>query len=240
MLDIQNVTKRFGGLTAVRDVSMKLEKGEVLGIIGPNGSGKTTLLNLISGIYEPSRGSIFLENERIDNLRPHERARRGIARTFQIPKPFAKISVLENMLLPAIAIQSSLPTREPLSSVKSRANELLELVGLAGLKDENAGSLSGGQQKLLDFVRALMLEPKVVLGDEILAGVHPEIRAKLIPIIATMAKEGKSFALVSHEIGFIMEVSEKIMFMVAGQKIVEGTPDDVRKDERVVQAYLGR
>lgn len=235
MLKVEGVTKKFGGLIAVNNVSLSVETGEIFGIIGPNGAGKTTLLNLISGVYGCDDGRIYIEKERIDQLRPNEIAKKGIARTFQIPRPFRKMTVLENMLVPAFAI---FPERD-VKKIESRAIELLDLVGLTGLKNEYGGNLSGGQQRLLDFVRALMLDPKIMLLDEVSSGVHPTLEKKIIRLIKMMRSEGKSVVMISHDIAFLMPLCDRVAFMNVGRKVIEGTPDEIKKSKLVIDAYLG-
>jgi len=234
MLKIENVTKRFGGLVAVDHVTMTIEDSQRFGIIGPNGSGKTTLLNLITGLYEPDAGSIYVDGTRIDGLYPHQVAALSVGRTFQIPKPLSKLTVFENLLVAPKALKL---TSDPEALFK-RADNLLETVGLTSLKDELAGNLSGGQQKLLEIIRVLIFDPKILLLDEPTAGVHPTLKKKFYDLVRK--EKGKLFLIVSHDIKTVFVVCERIAVLSAGAKIVEGTPDEIRNDSEVIEAYLGK
>lgn len=234
LLRIVDVTKTFGGVVALNDVSISADGGTIVGLIGPNGAGKTTLLNVINGVLEPDSGKVYLKDERIDGVKPYVLARKGVGRTFQVPRIFRRLTVIENVITPVIHRGK---LRE---SVKDRARELLKFVRLAEKSDQYAGELSGGQQKLLEFARSLMPDPDLVLMDEPFAGVHPEIKSFMIERIKELnAKQGKTFVIVSHDMPVVSELCQTVIVMNAGMKLVEGEPGRVLEDERVVQAYLG-
>jgi len=234
MLEVMNLTKRFGGLLAVNNLSLRLEKGTILGLIGPNGAGKTTVINTITGIYRPDSGSIHFKKERIDGLPIHETVRRGIGRTFQITELFRNLTVTQNMLVPATWQIKKL--REPCK----RADELLEFFELRHMKDEMAANLSGGQQKLLDLAVVSMLDPELLLLDEPFFGVHPVLKKKILDKVKVMHQEmGKTFVIISHDIATVMYCCESVVVMSAGEIIAFGTPNEIQKDERVIEAYLG-
>jgi ABC-type branched-subunit amino acid transport system ATPase component len=233
LLAIDTVTKRFGGLVAVKEVTLRLGAGTTLGLIGPNGSGKTTLLNVINGVYKPDHGSITLAGRRVEGWRPHRLAELGLLRTFQTARVFSTVTVLGNMLVPLTHQGVARSTAE------DRALELLDLVGLADMKEEAASELSGGQHKLLEFARALMPEPRLVLMDEPFAGVHPKIKQTMFEAINHARREGTAFIVVSHEIPELIGLSNRLICMNNGQAICEGRPDEVTSDPTVVEAYLG-
>lgn len=230
------LTKSFGGLVAIKDVSFQLRKGEGMGLIGPNGSGKTTLLNTINGIYAPDSGSISLNGEYVHGLKPHELAKRGIARIFQAPsRLFYRMTVLENMLVPPCATKISHRPEDCLD----KAKKLLEFVGLAEKTNAEARNLSGGQQRLLEFARALMLNPSIMLLDEPFAGVHPRIKEEMINRIRDLHEQGVGFMLVSHELIPVLGLCSRVMVLCEGEVVADDTPEKIRKDAKVVKAYLG-
>jgi branched-chain amino acid transport system ATP-binding protein len=234
LLRVSNLTKRFGGITAVDHLSFDIGDNEILGIIGPNGSGKTTTLNCINGIYRVDEGEILFQGNSLQGAPPHEIARMGIGRTFQVPKIFKKISVLENMLSPV------LNSNESDNILKNRASALLEMVGLSDLKDHLGEELSGGQQKILELARILMFDPILILLDEPFAGVHPLLRMKFHEMIISLHQKKKSFILVSHDLPSLYLLSSRIIVLNNGMKIAEGSPKEIQRNEAVIEAYLGR
>jgi branched-chain amino acid transport system ATP-binding protein len=249
MLEVKEVEKNFGGLTAVSDCSLKVEEGSITGLIGPNGAGKTTLFNVITGHYKPDKGEIVFQGQGIDGLLPHQIFHKKIYRTFQITREFSQMTVLENvMLMPDHQIGEKVwntwfrpaSVRRQEKAIKEKALEVLEFVELIDLKDEYAGSLSGGQKKLLELARSMMAEPKMVLLDEPGAGVNPTLMRKLIANIKKLCEEKKiTFFLIEHDMDLIMNLCNPVIVMSEGKKLAEGTPDEIKKDERVLEAYLG-
>ena len=231
ILEVQDVTKRFGGVTAVNHCSLALAPGKIYGLIGPNGSGKTTLFNCITGLEQRDDGEICYKGERIDGLKPHQVARLGIGRTFQIIRIFPELSALENLLVVA---------REPFEAAQRRALEMLRLVTLHQLQNEYAGNLSYGQQKLLEFARVLMTDPELILLDEPAAGVNRTLLNDLLGVIRELRSQGKTIFIVEHDMKVVMDLSETIFVLDYGEKIAEGPPAKIQKDERVMEAYFGR
>lgn len=233
-LSVHDVHKHFGGVVALNGVSFELDEGDILGLIGPNGSGKTTLVNTISGFYPIDRGQILFKRERIDRFSPDEIARRGVGRTFQLTKTFNRMSVMENMLVPALAVG-----RRSSKDAEEQALVILKSLKIDHLKGEYGRNLSGGQQKLLEFGKMLMLDPEMVLLDEPFAGVHPDVLAQMFRNILQLKAEKKAVILVSHDMHSIFSLCDRIMALDKGEKIVEGTGEEVKADERVIHAYLG-
>ena len=231
ILEVREVTKRFGGVTAVDRCSLGLAPGKIYGLIGPNGSGKTTFFNCITGLEPRDDGEIRYKGERIDGLKPHRVARLGIGRTFQIIRVFPELTALENLLV---------VTGLPFDVAHRRAEELLELVTLDRLQDEYAGNLSYGQQKLLEFARVLMTDPDLILLDEPAAGVNRTLLNELLQAIRNLRAQGKTIFVVEHDMKVIMDLSEKIFVLNYGEKIAEGPPELIQSDERVIEAYFGR
>jgi len=233
LLRVKNVTKSFKGLIALNDVSFEVEENALLGIIGPNGAGKTTLFNVMTGIYDPDSGEVLFKGDRISGLRPHQIARKGIGRTFQISRIFLDMTLLENMITPTLYRRNW--NKE---EIEKRAIELLNSVGLKYIN--NLGrELSVGQQKLLEFVRVLMQDPEVILMDEPFVGVNPAIKMKLSEQILKLHKEGKTFIIISHDIPSITEICERVIVMSSGRIVAEGSPEEIVEDPRVIEAYLG-
>ena len=241
LLETRGLAKHFGGVVAVDGLDLSVEAGEVRGLIGPNGSGKTTTINLISALYRPDAGEIRLDGERIERRRPHEIAGRGVARTFQIAKLFGNMTVLENVLVPALAALDRGADR-PMSEILVGARRLLDLVTLEPMRDALARELSGGQAMLAQLARAFMVHPlHLLLLDEPFAGLHPTIRAIIIEAVVRMNREeGVTVLVVSHEMAELRRLCSRVSVMHEGALIAEGTLDEVANDARVLEAYLGR
>lgn len=241
LLETRGLTKRFGGLVAVDGLGLAIGAGEVRGLIGPNGSGKTTTVNLLSGLYRADAGAIYLRGERLDRLRPHEIAGRGVARTFQIPKLFGNMTVIENVLVPALA-ELDRPHGRPLPEILDRARRLLDFVLLDRLRHGLAKELSGGQAMLLQIGRALMVHPlHLLLMDEPFAGVHPTIKDTIMETILRMNREEHvTFLIVSHEMATLRRLCPRVSVMHEGRLIAEGPLEEVANHALVLEAYLGR
>jgi ABC-type branched-subunit amino acid transport system ATPase component len=241
LLETRGLTKRFGGLVAVDGLPLAVRPTEVRGLIGPNGSGKTTTVNLLSGLYRADAGEIELRGERIDRLRPHEVSARGVARTFQTPKVFGNMTVLENVLLPALAALDR-GGRRPRSEILEHARGLLEFVTLDRQRHALAKELSGGQSMLLQIARGLMVRPiHLFLMDEPFAGVHPTIKDTIMETILRMNRaEGVTFLIVSHEMATLRRLCERVSVMHEGKLIAEGSFEEIANHAAVLEAYLGR
>ncbi|MDQ3810187.1 MAG: ATP-binding cassette domain-containing protein [Chloroflexota bacterium] len=237
-LRFEGVTKRFGGTLAVDAVSTSLAAGEIYGLIGPNGSGKTTLVNLVSGLLPLDRGRIMFDGRAIERARPHQMAALGVVRTFQMPKSFGSLTVLDNLLVPLSADHR----REPMVSARARAAEALAWTGLDHLADAAAATLSGGQTMLLQFARALMHDPvRLLLLDEPFAGVAPVIKERMIETIVRLKRErGATALLVSHELATVRQLCTRVGVMNAGRLIAEGPLAEVAERREVIDAYLGK
>ncbi len=231
ILEIREVSKRFGGVTALHRCSLALETGRIFSLIGPNGSGKTTLFNLITGMERRDEGEIYFKGQRIDDLPAHKIALKGIARTFQIIRVFPELTALENLLV--VARQDWEPSYQ-------RALRLLSFVKLDNLQREYAGNLSYGQQKLLEFARVLMIDPDLILLDEPAAGVNRTLLNDLLSTIRELRAQGKTIFIVEHDMKVVMDLSEKIFVLDHGEKIAEGVPSIIQGDQRVMEAYFGR
>jgi branched-chain amino acid transport system ATP-binding protein len=234
-LELQQVSKNFGGLLAVNNVTLKIEAPAVVGLIGPNGAGKTTLTNLIDGVYSPAGGAILLNGERVDGLKPYQIARRGIGRTFQVTRAFRRMTVMDNMLVPGLALDATANQRE----LEDKAYEILKFLTIEHLANEYGRGLSGGQQKLLELGRLLMLDPDFIILDEPFAGVHPKLQETIYEYIDRVFQEGKAVILISHDMSAIFAVSKRLLVLNFGTLIADGSPDEVRQNAAVIEAYLG-
>ena len=249
MITLDHVSMRFGGITAVNDVSLTIPKGRITGLIGPNGAGKTTAFNIIAGHLRPTSGRVLLEDRDITRLPAHQRARLGLARTFQIAHEFSRLTVLENLMaaatsdagesvLNAVFRRSAFRAEEEQSH--ARARDTLAFLEIPQLALEKAGNLSGGQKKLLELGRALMREPKIILLDEIGAGINRTLLAKIAGKIAEVNRErGYTVCLIEHDLDYVARLSDSVIVMAGGKVLTTGTVDEVKRDERVIEAYFG-
>lgn len=249
LLDVKNLTKNFGGLTAVGDVTMHLDKGELVGLIGPNGAGKTTLFNLLTGVYEPSEGSVSLDGTLLNGKKPYKIASLGLSRTFQNIRLFKDMTVLENVLV-GMANQNKLYLlasflRLPKfyhseAKLRQKAMELLAIFDLDGDAETLAKNLPYGQQRRLEIVRALATEPKILFLDEPAAGMNPQETAELTQLIRRIKEEFDiTIMLIEHDMSLVMEVTERIYVLEYGRLIAHGTPDEIKTNQCVIEAYLG-
>jgi branched-chain amino acid transport system ATP-binding protein len=236
LLVIDKVTKNFGGVVALNDVSFPVASRAIVGLIGPNGSGKTTLLNIVNGVYRASGGAVFLNGTDTGARRPSELVALGLTRTFQSARVFSTLTAMQNMLVPLLHHGAE----ERLAAMQ-RATELLEFVGLGRFADHVASSLSGGQKRLLEFARTLVTRPGLVLMDEPFAGVHPTIKSDLIRCIReTVQRDGASFLIVSHEVPDLVKMADSMVCLVEGKVAAAGDPNAVVHSHKVVEGYLGQ
>tara|TARA_B100000945_G_scaffold272263_1_gene234604 strand:- start:1180 stop:1977 length:798 start_codon:yes stop_codon:yes gene_type:complete len=250
ILVIENVSKYFGGLAAVNNCSLKIKKGSITGIIGPNGSGKTTLFNLIAGSIKSNQGNIIFNNNDITNVPSYELFSKGLLRTFQIPHEFTNLTVMENlMMVPSnqsgeklinALFKRDLVKKEE-EKIKQKAYEVIDFLNLRHLSDELAGNLSGGQKKLLELGRTMMVDANLVLLDEVGAGVNRTLLKDLGTAILKLNKEkGYTFCMIEHDMDFISRMCDPVIVMSEGSVLFEGTSDEVKKNDRVIESYLGR
>jgi len=250
ILQINNISKYFGGLAAVSNCSLNIKKGSITGVIGPNGSGKTTLFNLIAGNLKPNSGHVMFNNEEITSIPSYELFSKGLLRTFQIAHEFTNLTVLENLMmvpgnqsgekLMTALIKPKLVKKEE-EIVKQKAYEVIDFLNLKHLSNELAGNLSGGQKKLLELGRTMMVDAKIVLLDEVGAGVNRTLLKDIGTAIQRLNKEkGYTFCMIEHDMDFIKRMCDPVIVMAEGSVLFEGTPDEVMKNEKVIESYLGR
>lgn len=233
LLEVKKLTKSFGGLDAVKDVSFSVHQGEILGLIGPNGAGKTTVFNLITGFLKPNEGSILFKGEEIQGKSPHKITQNGISRTFQTAKSFPHMTTLENVM-----VGGFVNDRNP-ENVREAAKQILEFTGLIDQKDKPAENLTIGDSRRLEIAKTLAVKPTLLLLDEVIAGLNPTETEEAIDIIKRIRNNGITIFIVEHVMHAIMSLSDRIIVLNYGQKLAEGQPEVVIKDEKVVEAYLG-
>ncbi len=249
MISVQNLSKHFGGIHAVDNVSLEIGKGSITGLIGPNGAGKTTLFNVVAGVHKPTSGSVLLDGEDVTGLQPHELFAKGLLRTFQIAHEFSTLTVLENLMM----VPSDQPGEdlrqtwfnfghvlEVENKIRERAREVADFLEISHLENELAGNLSGGQKKLLELGRTMMVEPKIVFLDEVGAGVNRTLLKTIGTAIQRLNEEyGYTFCMIEHDMDFIGRLCDPVIVMAEGKVLTEGTVEEVKNNEEVIEAYLG-
>ncbi|MCD1632230.1 ABC transporter ATP-binding protein [Martelella mediterranea] len=235
ILELNGLTQRFGGLTAVNDVDLAVEPGEIVGLIGPNGAGKTTLVNLVTGVFKPSAGSVIYDGRRIDGMKPYQISRLGVARTYQVVQPFPEMTVLENVMAPAVFAAGASSTTEAMHA----ADEAIEFLGLKEHRDTLAGELTLAGRKRLELAKSLAMKPKVLLLDEVNAGLNPAEIETALEMIRAIAARGITIILIEHLMKVVMSLCTRIVVLHHGAKIAEGRPDEITRNEKVIEAYLG-
>jgi branched-chain amino acid transport system ATP-binding protein len=233
LLEVKGVSKSFSGLRAVQDVSFDVPEGKIVGLIGPNGAGKTTCFNMIAGVYKPNAGEILLNGERIDGKRPDEICKRGVGRTFQIVKPFAGLTVLDNVVVGALNAAPNI------AAAREKADEVLEILGLASKRAQGASTLTLPDRKRLEVARALATRPKILLLDEVMAGLRPTEIDQMVGVLQDLNKRGLTILLIEHVMRAVMALSGNVIVLHHGELISRGTPDQIAKDPKVLECYLG-
>jgi branched-chain amino acid transport system ATP-binding protein len=232
VLEIHDLRRAFGGIRALAGVSVSVEPREIVGIIGPNGSGKSTLFNVVTGVHAPDAGRVSLLGRDTTGWAPHRIARAGLGRTFQIPGLFVNMTVRQNLLTAAV--------HGDWKGAPARAGAVLEELNIEHVADDLARTLSGGQQRLVEFGRVLMQDPQLILLDEVTAGVHPRLREIILAAVRRLRENGRTFVVIEHDMELVRTICERVIVMDAGEIVARGTFEEIARDEQVVEAYLGR
>jgi neutral amino acid transport system ATP-binding protein len=249
LISVKNLKKSFGGITAVDVKELSFIEGELTSVIGPNGAGKTTFFDLISGFQNADSGDIFLKENNISNSQPYKIARMGMVRTFQLTKVFDRMTVMENLLFSGSNVNNDSFLRSILklnsqkvyeNSLKDKANEIMNDLNIGHMADSYARELSGGQKKLLELARAIINEPEILLLDEPLAGVNPKLAEDILSLIKKLSEDGITIVMVEHNIEAVMKISERVVVLAEGSLIADGSPNEIRTDKNVIEAYLGK
>lgn len=233
LLELKNLGKRFGGNWAIKGVNLEVHSGDILGIIGPNGAGKTTLFNMVTGFLKPTEGEVYLKGEKLTGGKPEKISKKGIARTFQIVKPFGQLSVLDNIMVGALKHESKVP------KAREKAKEYADLVGLTPFLHVPAGTLTIGNRKRLEVARALATQPELILLDEVMGGLNDTETVEMMRIIESLHQGGLTILIIEHNMHALMSLSKKVAVLCYGEKLAEGTPEEVSSNQDVIDAYLG-